>query len=193
MLTRPICDNPDIVNWPIARLLELDNNTPQWASASILMGSKDPAPKDFFLDMSKEALAHYNMARDSGHLCELRHDETIMTQAKAFVVLLNTGKMIYEPIQQDEYCFARAFGLIAEKEGAIRWPELKGHESNRLDEMEEQIQRLNTNQVISSKDHRVVQAIAMLALSQKKKAEFIFPSCVSKSWPQFWKFFKKVS
>ncbi len=38
---RKICDNPHIMNWPITKLLELDNNTPQWASASILTGNKE--------------------------------------------------------------------------------------------------------------------------------------------------------
>jgi len=39
-----------------------------------------------------------------------------------------------------------------------------------------------------SKDHRIVQALAMLALFDKKEIEFAFPESVNKSWPQFWKF-----
>ncbi|MEI6396948.1 MAG: hypothetical protein WCO48_02675 [Candidatus Taylorbacteria bacterium] len=182
------CDDPKIVDWPIKKLLELDNNTPQWASASILTGNKELAPNDYFLNMSKEAVRHYENAKKAGSLCELRHDDTILHQAIAFVDLLKNGKIDYTPIQQDEYCFARAFGLIDRVEGEKRWPELRGHESNRLEEMEEMLTKLTAGKEIDSKDHRVVQAVAMLAIYKKIKATFKYPSCVSKSWPQFWRF-----
>ena len=185
---RQTCNNPDIVNWPITKLLELDNNTPQWASASILTGSKENIPDDYFLNLSKEAVAHYYKMKIEGGLCELRYDETILGQAEAFIGLLKTGQTDFKPKQQDEYCFARAFALISKEEGEKRWPELKGHESNRLEEMEKQMGNLYGGKEIDSKDHRVVHSIAMLALLKDKKATFSFPDCVSKSWPQFWDF-----
>ncbi len=186
--TRPVCHNPDIVNWPINKLLELDNHTPQWASVSILMGNKEKAPDDYFLNLSKEALKHYGHARKAGLACELRYDETILNQAVAFIGLLKNSTMEYTPIQQDEYCFARAFGLIDKIDGDKRWPELKGHESNRLEEMEDMLIKLNSNKEIDSRDHRVIQSLAMLAMFKEQKVAFTNPSCVSKSWPQFWKF-----
>lgn len=190
---RKICDNPKIINWPLTKLLKLDNNTPQWASASILMGSIEEIPDDFFLNLSKEALTHYNKIRDEGSFCELRYDETILLQAESFIDLLRNGHTDFIPKQQDDYCFARAFNLITEKEGEKRWPELKGHESNRLEEMEKQIHNLDNGEEIDSRDHRVVQSIAMLALLKKKEAKFSFPNCVSKSWPQFWDFLNHES
>jgi len=185
---REICDNPKIVNWPIRDLLELDNNTPQWASASILTGSNEDIPEDFFLNLSKEAITHYNKTKEDDSFCEVRYDETLLLQAEAFLNLLINNNIDFEPKHQDDYCFARAFNLINKEEGEKRWPELKGHESNRLEEMELMIKRLGNNEEINSKDHRVVQAIAMLALLNNKEINFTFPNGVSKSWPQFWEF-----
>jgi len=183
-----MCNNPEIVTWSIAKLLELDNNTPQWASASILTGSTEEIPDDFFLNLSKEAITHYNGARKEGGCCEVRYDDTILLQAKAFLNLLTKGNTDFKPRQQDDYCFSRVFNLISKEDGENRWPELKGHESNRLEEIEIMIKKLENNQEIDSRDHRVVQAIAMLALLKQKQVKFSFPECISKSWPQFWKF-----
>ena len=192
---REICDNKEIVNWPISKLLELDNNTPQWASAAILTSSinqGEEIPDDYFLNLSKEALEHYNKSKELEIVCELRYDETILNQAEAFMQLLAEGKTDFKPIQQDDYCFARAFNLITKEDGEKRWPELKGHESNRLEEMEKQIENLNHEREIDSKDHRVVQAIAMLSLLEGKETNFSHPECVSKSWPEFWEFLKEI-
>ena len=71
---------------------------------------------------------------------------------------------------------------------AQKWKSLKGHESNRIIEMETALLQYNTGMEIVSKDHRVVQAIAMLAKYDQKKIDFQNPRCVSKSWPEFWKF-----
>lgn len=185
---REICSNQEIVNWPIAKLLKLDNNTPQWASAAILLGNKEETPKDYFLDLSKEALAHYEKVKSEGGFCELRYDDPILRQATSFLDLLRYGHFDFKPIQQDEYCFARAFNLIDRVEGEKRWPELRGHESNRLREMEIMLEKLNNKDIISSRDHRVVQAIEMLAMYVDKTPKYDFPECVNKSWPQFWKF-----
>ena len=187
---RAICDNPEIVSWPISELLKLDDNTTQWASAAILTGNKEDAPDDYFLNLSKEALAHYEKVKEKNEVCELRFDDTILKQAEAFVEYLKTKKINFTPIQPDDYCFARAFNLITKEEGEKRWPELRSHESNRLEEMERQLVNLKNNEEIDSHDHRVVQAIAMLATSQKKKINFPHLECVSKSWPQFWDFLR---
>lgn len=184
---RQICNNPEIVNWPIKRLLELDNNTPQWASAAILTGNIEPTPDDYFLNLSKEALENYNKRK-----CELRLDDTISNQANAFIEILKKNKTNFKPRQQDDYCFSRAFNIINKEEGEKRWPELKGHESNRLEEMEIQLNNLKNNKPITSNDHRVVQAISMLALKLKKEIKILNPKSVSKSWPQFWKFLEFI-
>jgi hypothetical protein len=193
--SRKICDNPEIINWPIGELLKLDDNTTQWASASILTSPTPEVgeiPDNYFLNLSREALAHYEKVCKEGGVCEVRHDDTILKQANAFIDFLKNGKMDFSPVQPDDYCFARAFGLISYEEGEKMWPELKSHESNRLEEMEKQLVNLEIDKDIDSHDHRVVQAIAMLAFSQKKKAEFAHPECVSKSWPQFWRIMESL-
>jgi len=184
---RDICNNPKIVTWPLTKLVTLDNNTPQWASASILTGNKEKVPDDYFLNLSKEALDHYNQVKSINSICEVRLDETILLQAQAFINLLK-GKSNFQPKHQDDYCFARAFNLISKKAGEKRWPDLKGHESNRLEEMEKQLSNFSNGAVIDSSDHRVVQSIALLGLLKKQKLSFSFPDCVSKSWPQFGEF-----
>jgi hypothetical protein len=92
---RQVTNNPEIVNWPISELLKLDNCTPQWASAAILLGNKEETPRDYFLDLSKEALKHYEKVRQEGGFCELRYDDTIIRQASSFLELLETGKIDY--------------------------------------------------------------------------------------------------
>lgn len=189
---RKMCDNSDIVNWSLEKLLELDNNTPQWASAAILLGNKEKAPDNYFLNLSKEALEEYARAKEEGRLCKLRYDETLIEQAKAFIRALEMGEVFYEPKQQDEYCFARAFNLIGSWEGERRWPELRGHESNRIEEMEKMIVKYQKGEKIDSRDHRVVQAMAMKTLYEGKEIDFTFPKCVSKSWPRFWDFIEYI-
>jgi len=39
-------------------------------------------------------------------------------------------------MQPEDYCFARVFGYITKTKGENKWPSLKGHESNRISEME---------------------------------------------------------
>jgi hypothetical protein len=104
--------------------------------------------------------------------------------------VLDEGIVDFTPRHQDDYCFARAFNLIDKTEGERRWPELRSHESDRLEEMELQLSNLSEGIEINSKDHRVVQSIAELALYRNKEVRFSFPECVSKSWPQFWEFMK---
>ena len=65
------------------------------------------------------------------------------------------------------------------EEGEKRWPSLRGHESDRIAEMEEALQQKE----ITSRDHRVIQAIAML---KRDKITIKYPDSVNKSWPQFW-------
>jgi len=186
---REICEDPEIVNWPISELVKLDHQTSQWASAAILCGCEDDlSVKNFFLDLTREALEHYNSKKGTKEFCELRYDQTLSSQAETFLNLLKGKESNFKIVQPDDYCFARALGLTNKEEGGFKWPELKGHESNRLEEMEIMLDKFEKGEEIDSKDHRVVQAIAMLSILKSKKAKFSHPECVSKSWPQFWNF-----
>lgn len=59
-------------------------------------------------------------------------------------------------------------------------------------EMEKVMQLVEKEVEIDSKDHRVVQAIAMLAKLKGNSIKFKHPEVVSKSWPQFWNLLKKL-
>jgi len=179
---RNICDNSEIINWPLEKLLTLDNGTSQWASASVLLGNSERIDNSpFKLKVSYEAYESWNNARKNGKELEMRYDETILAQAEAYLGWKNGRKLIFIAEQAEDYCFARAFDLIDAKTGEEKWPSLRGHESDRISEMEIALQE----EIVSSKDHRVIQAIAML---RRGDGKFENPDAVKKSWPQFWDF-----
>lgn len=186
---RNICDDPSIVHWPIAKLLTLDNNTSQWASAAVLCGNNEKIENPpYKLALTYEAVEHWKQRRAIGKNWEPRYDETILRQAEAFLKIKNGEQATFEPEQAEDYCFARAFDFITRDEGLRRWPSLIGHESNRIEEMELELENAKQKRPIASRDHRVVQAIAMLGRTENKKYNFLYSECVSKSWPQFWEF-----
>jgi len=187
--TREICNNPEIIDWPISKLLTLDNHTSQWASASVLMGNTEkPDLLPFKLKLTYEAIEHWTERRKNNQCWLPIYDITIENQARAFIELLKTGKMDFQAKQPEDYCFARIFEIISPQEGECTFPSLKSHESNRIQEVEKAIQQSDNNQMVSSKDHRVVQAIVMRQIAQNKPVKIENPDCVTKSWPQFWDF-----
>ncbi len=196
---REICDDPEIVNLPLEELLEKDHKTTQWASAAVIYdavlggGIERIETDKHKLLLTYEAVDHWKEKRAKGERWDIRYDDTLATQAEAYLRLLKTGKMEFEPQQPEDYCFARAFGIIKPEEiehYRVKWESLEGHESKRLDEMEEALQNYRQNSRVYSQDHRVVQAIAMLAKYEGKdiKKMFRHKDAVKKSWPEFWKF-----
>jgi hypothetical protein len=180
LLSRNVCDNPEIINWPLKQLLTLDNNTSQWASASVLIGNKEMIENPpFKLKLTYEAVNAWNKDWD------VKYDQTIANQVVAYLNWLKEGKMEFIPQQAEDYCFARAFNLLTAVEGEKRWPSLRGHESDRIEEMEKQLQQDH----VTSKDHRIIQAISML---KRGNIKVLHPECVAKSWPQFWEFLKQA-
>lgn len=178
---RDIVQDPEIVHLPLVKLLKLDNGTSQWASAAVLTGSKEPSPQPipYKLQLTYEAMDHWVAARTEGKPWEAKTDATIAKQAEAYVRYLETGELLFEPEQAEDYCFARAFGLITPEDGEARWPSLRQHESDRIVSMEEAL----AQQVVTSRDHRVVQAVAML---KGHRVLYEHPEAVNKSWPAFW-------
>lgn len=184
---RKICDNVEIVNYPLKELLKLDSGTSQWASAAVLCGSQERVDNPpFKLMVTYEAVKHWKEQRQKKQTWAPRYDETILKQALAFLELFNKRKTTFIPAQSEDYCFARTFGFITKEEGESRWPSLAGHESNRFEEMEKVLEQ--TDKEIDSTDHRVVQAYAMLQKLKGRNITVKHPESVSKSWPQFWKF-----
>lgn len=187
LLGRQICNNPEIINWPISKLLTLDNNTSQWASAAVLMGNQDKIEKiPHHLNVTYEAVKHWNQQRQRNQCWFPIFDNTIKKQAEAFTMFLRTGYLEFTPKQPEDYCFARAFGLITKGEGEKRWPSLRGHESDRIKEMEIALEQAKNKLPIEVNDHRVIQAVVMLQLANSKDFEIVNKDCVKKSWPKFW-------
>ena len=179
---RKICDNSKIINYLTNELLKIDNGTSQWASASVLLGNLERISNPpYKLQTTYDAVSHWKTARKNKEVWGPKFDETILFQAEAYLRYLDNGKINFIPKQAEDYCFARAFGIITPEEGEKRWPSLKGHESNRIKEMEEALKQTE----VISKDHRIVQAIAML---KGDKIKIKFPEVVNKNWPQFWRF-----
>ena len=191
---RPITSDPSIVHKSQENLLSLDNQTSQWASAAALNGETERvAHPPYKLALTYLAIDHWQSLTGRGHDWIPRRDETIRAQAEAFVQAQEGKPVTFSPQQAEDYCFARAFGLMTAAEGLKRWPALIGHESNRIKEMETQLERARTGQTITSHDHRVVQAIAMFGSTQKMALSYEHPKCVRKSWPQFWTFLEATT
>ena len=74
------------------------------------------------------------------------------------------------------------------EEGEKRWPALRGHESDRIIEIQNTLKYAQEGKDITSKDHRVVQAIAMWSKINNKNLNILHSEAVNKSWPQFWDF-----
>ena len=179
---RAICMNPALVSWSLAHLLTLDKGTSQWASAAVLLGNQERIePCPYKLAVTSEAVADWTHRKQQNMPLHFRFDETIARQAHAYARWLETGVMHFVPEQAEDYCFARAFGLMTKEEGERRWPSLRGHESDRILAMEQAL----TEHQITSRDHRVVQALALLHQSGRN---ILYPEAVNKSWPQFWQF-----
>ncbi|KKR67735.1 MAG: hypothetical protein UU10_C0037G0004 [Parcubacteria group bacterium GW2011_GWF1_40_6] len=190
---RLITNNSNIVNFNQTKLLKLDNETTQWATATVICGDKErlvnPPQK---LKETYDAVEHWRIRRQKGLCWEPKHDDTIERQAYAFHDLLNNKESNYVPLCSDDYCFARAFNFINKENGEKFWPSLIGHETNRIQEMEYAIKEAEDTGNITSKDHRVVQALAMWGVINNKKLVFKNPSSVNKSWPKFWDFLASV-
>lgn len=185
---RKIANDKKIINYSLKKLLKLDNGTSQWASASVLCGNKEIINNPpFKLKLTYEAVKCWNKKR--GNKCWLsRFDKTIFTQASIFLKTLHGKNPNFTPRQAEDYCFARAFGYITKEYGKSEWPSLLSHESNRVKEIEKMLKYMRTGKSIDSKDHRVIQAIAMLQKINGKKIKIKYPLSVNKSWPQFWRF-----
>ena len=183
---RDICDNKEIINWSLKDLLKLDNGTSQWASVAVLMGNKEVIENiPYKLNITYGALEHWTWQRRRGECWNVKYDETIEKQAMSYVGFIETGRMVFVPCHSEDYCFARAFDLMTKEEGEKRWPSLKGHETNRIEEMENTLKE----DIVTSKDHRVIQALVM---KHRNNIEVVHKDAVKKSWPRFWDFIKEI-
>jgi 5-enolpyruvylshikimate-3-phosphate synthase len=196
---RKVCDDPSkVIGQPLEKVLKLDGGTSQWVSAVGLLYDlrmKTDEPK---INLTYEAVDHWNDRRSRKECWDPRYDVTLLKQAVGYLKILNGGERDFKEEHSEDYCFAVAFGFMTKYQGEKRWPKLKNHESNRLESMQTALMTYygqNSQKTIYSDDHRVVQAMAMLIKSQNRRmsikeirSRFSNPDCVDKSWPQFWKF-----
>ncbi len=186
---RKITNDPKIVRFSQNQLLRLDNETTQWATAAVICGDKERLSNPpLKLKETYDAVEHWYMRRKMGKCWEPKYDVTIERQVNAFLSLIENKETDYRPLCSDDYCFARVFNFINKENGAKFWPSLIGHETNRIEEMEKAIKEAEESNHVSSKDHRVIQALAMWGVVNNRKIVFLNPNGVNKSWPQFWDF-----
>jgi hypothetical protein len=156
----------------------------------VLLGDQERLPDaPYKLKLTYEAVTHWELFSHSSWLP--RRDGTIGRQAEAFDRLYYGKKANFKPEQAEDFCFAHAFCGLSAEEGERRWPSLRGHESDRIHEMETQAYVARSGGVVTSRDHRVVQALAMWCVANHELPLFAHPGAVSKSWPQFWDFLKQ--
>ncbi len=190
---RSITSNKSIIDLSQKKLLNLDNNTSQWATAKVLLGDRERLKNPpYKLKVTYDAVKHWKGHRKSNKSWLPRYDETILNQAEAYLKILKGQKVKFKPEQAEDFCFAYVFGFISEKTGEKKWPSLRGHESDRIKEIKEMLMFAKNGKTVKSRDHRVVQAIAMWAKINNKKVNIVYSKSVNKSWPQFWEFLKKV-
>ncbi len=196
---RGITLNPEFIDrekWPLEALLDLPEKTTQMASAVLLLDEDPPSIEGInltehqrhFLELTIRERKYWKERKMKGYRWHFVYDETIERQATAFLNNMRTGEMNFVAKQAEDYCFARAFGVMMPEEGEYRFPTLRGHETNRIREMERSMLLYRTEGVVDSPDHRIVQAIAMLAIVENKDIVIKTDKAVEKTWPQFWRF-----
>jgi hypothetical protein len=202
-------DDPNMVNLSLEELVHTKDDTTQWVSAAILCGNREKlSTSEPKIRLTYEAREHWHERRRQRKYWEPQDDLTILAQAMGYLSLLKGKGTKYISMHAEDYCFARAFGFITKEQGETKYPSLRGHESDRILEMEKQLSNLSNRILIDTNDHRVVQAISMMYVVNRKstikeamalgmtseevikrvQSKFSNPYCVSKSWPQFWKF-----
>lgn len=191
---RKINDDQVVLKLSQTDLLKFDNGTSQWASAAVLLGDPERLHQPpYKLDLTYQAVEHWQTQRDKGLSWIPRYDETILKQAETYLKMLNNEKPDFIPEQTEDFCFAYMFGYMTATEGEKMWPALRGHESDRIVEIQETLKEAEEGKDVNSKDHRVVQAIAMWGKINKRKVNILYPEAVNKSWPQFWDFLDAYS
>jgi hypothetical protein len=189
LLGRRVLWNPEMVNLSVEELLERGLGSSKYASAAMLWSENPVLPENapFKLKVTYDAVMIWREARKKGLCWPHRFDDTLIKQHVAFLDMLEEKEDQFVLEQEEDYCFGRAFDRT-DPEDALRrgWGNLRHHESDRLEEMEEMLFAYESGEPIDSHDHRVVQAVVMKALVDDKPITVLYPDAVCKSWPGFW-------
>ncbi len=193
LLNRKIADDPGIIYLSPEELGKLDGGTSQWQSASYLFYSRFALERKIenppeMLQLTYEAVDHYRNQMVAGRPWELRRDETILRQAVAIIERLKQGETSFRPKHSEDFCIARALGLITTENGKRLFSSEVNHETNRFVEIEKVIADVESGRIIKSIDHRPIYSGVIMQIMQGRKIRVKYPGKVGKSWPQFWKF-----
>jgi len=180
LCNRKISKPSEVINLPIKAMLKLDGGTSQWASAAYLLGVNQEKISNPPYRLNQT----YEFTTTCGPLII---DSTIKEQAHAIVEFIGTGGTSWKPKHSEDYCLARALGIMSKEAGAVAFPQVVNHESNRLDEME------HYNEYCA--DHRVIQAYGVMQAIRGEKftPNSIQAKALNKSWPQFQNFLTAAS
>ena len=183
---RPDEFTEDMVTWSLSELGTLNKGSSQLQSAAIMCGNSEPIPPDasYHLKLAYEARdLHEQWPQDKPW--EVMRDRTHRRQSIAHLGWLVTGRMVFTPIQPEDYPFGRVFDIMtAEEARALGWGSLAGHESPRFESVDESIDQALAGEIVTVNDHRPIQA---LRRRYGFALRFAHTEAISKSWllPQF--------
>lgn len=201
LLGRKITLDPEMLKWTIFDLLnntKVPEGTSQLASAATLC-TPWQYPRvvtncPHQLQITYQVLDEWDVYLGTGRLPEAGIDPTIRLQAEAFMRVQCGSEWQFNMAQQEDFPFAYTMhGDWALREARSRWPSLAEHESNRFEEVVQAKAEWLNMHTISSKDHRVIQAVSMFAILKGCRPIRIrvgtrHPEAVAKSWPMFYQF-----
>ena len=178
----------DVINMTDHQLLMLDNGTSQWASIAALCGriTRPAGELPGHLELTFNAIKLWQDAEFYEEMWPARKDRYITEMVEAWLEWHRTGIMKLRIDNAEKAFFGAMFGLITPEEAYQQFPQMVHHESNRIKAMKRYRHRWWF--VVGSRDHRVVQGLAM----RGRRCVFLHRRCVNKTWPQFWKLMSLV-
>ena len=186
---RYICNDPRIITYSQRQLLELKDETTQFASAKVLLGDHErltDAP--FKLVQAYDSFDEWHCARRDGKMWSTKSDITLERQAHAMIEYVLTGDTDFPLVHPEDYCVGRSMGKITPEEGLIRWKRLQNQESKRIDATEVALTEAESGLPITPRDHRVIMGGVLRQIKLGEPINAVYMHEVGKSWPQFPKF-----
>lgn len=189
LVDRDICDNPRIIYSSQKELLNLDNGTSQWASASALMRAEDRVPyPPLKLQLTYDCIKKWN----DNHKVQPQPDATIKRHAKFIAAYIKKPSIKFEVIHSEDLCLGLVTGGISYEEGIKKYPQAKTQESNRFEETKRLMGLLENGEVLDLRDHRPSYAVLAYAKSRNIDVGIINEKSIDKSWPGFLEFLYAV-
>ena len=181
-----------------------DENSSQGISAMILCGKLENVIKEFRIvnpyklnhhnRVAFEALVSYETEKDFKTYdiskSIYKEDKTLMKQFDFFINKLQGNDIELKIDSAEDVPLAVAFGLMDLKTAEEKYPQLRNHETDRIEEMKNNFD----SGVCISIDHRIVMARSMIDVINGKLPDRLiaYPKSTNKSFPKFWNYIKEV-